>query len=218
MCTWCNVDSSCRIWLYDQISDIWSIVWCDSSSWTTYMCIHDMHLTYSCSSVDLLSLWLLLSQWVMNESFRSLLLSWVRLFLEFSDFHEVSRYSLSAFNDFLLIVHVNCSAHLMYQHCEDSLWYAHQVHNFFCSFLSLFQICSCIWTDCMKKDVFATQLAKRHDQISLTCWHVCYFLKNLLDNLLLHLLYFFFVCYLYHDFAFLVKRWWSLFETLLSCW
>ncbi len=125
-------------------------------------------------------------------------------------------YQLS--NDFLLIVHVNCSVHLMCQHCEDSLQYARQVCNFFCSFLSLFQICSCIWADCVKKDVFATQLAKRHDQISLTRWHVCYFLKNLLNDLLLHLLYFFFVCYFYHDFASFAKWQWSLFETLLSRW
>ncbi len=59
-------------------------------------------------------------------------------------------------NNFLLIACVDCSVHLMCQHCEDSSWYAHQVRNFFCSFLSLFQICSCIWTDCVKKDVFAT--------------------------------------------------------------
>ncbi len=122
------------------------------------------------------------------------------------------------FNDFLLIAHVDCSAHLMCQHCEDLLWYARQVHNFFCSFLSLFQICLCIWADCVKKDVFATQLAKRHNQILLTCWHVCYFLKNLLNDLLLHLLYFFSVCYLYHDFAFLAKQQWSFSETLLLRW
>ena len=122
-------------------------------------------------------------------------------------------YQLS--NDFLLIAHVDCSAHLMCQHCECSLQYARWVRNFFCSFLSLFQICSCVWADCMKKDVFATQLAKRHDQILLTHWHVCYSLKNLFNNLLLHLLYFFSVCYLYHDFAFLAKRWWFLSETLL---
>ena len=125
-------------------------------------------------------------------------------------------YQLS--NDFHLIVHVNCSVHLMCQHCECSSWYARQVHNFFCSFLNLFQICSCIWTDCMKKDVFATQLTKKHDQILLTCWHVCYFLKKLLDYFLLHLLYFFSVCYLYYDFTFLAKRWWFLFETLFFHW
>ncbi len=87
-----------------------------------------------------------------------------------------------SFNDFLLIAHVDCSVHLMCQHCEDSSWYAHQVCIFFCSFLSLFQICSCIWADCVKKDVFATQLAKKHDQILLIHWHICYFLKNLLDD------------------------------------
>ncbi len=121
-------------------------------------------------------------------------------------------------NNFLLIAHVNCSAHLMCQHCKDSSRYAHQVHNFFCSFLSLFQICLCIWADCVKKDVFAIQLAKRHDQISLTHWHICYSLKNLLNDLLLHLLYFFSVCYLYHDFTFLAKRRQFLSETLLSRW
>ncbi len=125
-------------------------------------------------------------------------------------------YQLS--NDFLLIVHVDCSAHFMCQHCKDSLQYACQVCNFFYSFLSLFQICLCIWVDCVKKDVFATQLAKRHDQILLTHWHVCYSLKNLLNNLLLHLLYFFFVCYLYHDFTSLAKRQRFLSETLLSHW
>ncbi len=125
-------------------------------------------------------------------------------------------YQLS--NDFHLITYVDCSMHFMCQHCEDSSWYARQVCNFFCSFLSLFQICSCIWADCMKKDVFATQLAKRHDQISLTHWHVCYSLKNLLDDLLLHLLYFFSVCYLYHDFASLAKRRWLFSEMLLSHW
>ncbi len=122
------------------------------------------------------------------------------------------------FDNFLLIVHVDCSMHFMCQHSKDLSQYVYQVHNFFCSFLSLFQICSCIWADCMKRDVFITQLAKRHDQISLTHWHVCYFLKNLLNDLLLHLLYFFFVCYLYHDFAFLVKQQWSFSEMLLSHW
>ncbi len=33
----------------------------------------------------------------------------------------------------------------------------------------------------MKSNVFAFQLAKKHDQISLLYWHICYFLKNLLD-------------------------------------
>ncbi len=50
-------------------------MWCDSSSWTAHMRIHDMHLAYSCSSVDSSLLRLLSSWWVMNESFRSLLLS-----------------------------------------------------------------------------------------------------------------------------------------------
>ncbi len=122
------------------------------------------------------------------------------------------------FNNFHLIIHVNCSMHFMCQHCKCSSWYVHWVCNFFCSFLSLFQICSCIWADCVKRDVFATQLVKRHDQISLTHWHVCYFLKNLLDNLLLHLLYFFSVCYFYHDFTSFAKWWWFLFEMLLSHW
>ena len=65
----------------------------------------------------------------------------------------------------------------MCQHCEDLSRYARQVHNFFCSFLSLFQICSCIWADCVKKNVFVTQLAKRHNQISLTRWYICYLLR-----------------------------------------
>ncbi len=127
---------------------------------------------------------------------------------------HVILYQLS--NDFLLIVYVNCNAHFMCQYCEDSSQYARQVHNFFCLFLSLFQICSCIWTNCVKKDVFTTQLVKRHNQISLTHWHIYYSLKNLLDDLLLHLLYFFSVCYFYHDFAFFAKWWWSFFEMLLS--
>ena len=125
-------------------------------------------------------------------------------------------YQLS--NNFLLITCVDCSAHLIYQHCKDSSQYACQVYNFFCLFLSLFQICLSIWTDCIKKDVFVTQLAKKHDQISLIHWHICYSLKNLLNDFLLHLFYFFFVCYLYHDFSFLAK-WQRLFsEMLLSRW
>ncbi len=222
---WCLSMHLTQCWFFLQNLIMWS------NSWHLKHCVMQqfflnslhVHSWYAFSILTFISWFIIASiaifmmsnEWVFSL-FATFLNQTILKIFRFLWSFALFFYQLS--NDFLLIAYVDCSVHLMCQHCKCSLQYARQIHNFFCSFLSLFQICSCIWTDCMKKDVFATQLAKKHDQISLIHWHICYFLKNLFNDLLLHLLYFFSVCYLYHDFTFLAKWQWLFSEMLLSRW
>ncbi len=67
-----------------------------------------------------------------------------------------------SFNNLFLIAHVYCSVYFMCQYCKDLTCYTCWTRDFFCSCLSLFQICMSIWADCVKRNVITTQLAKWH--------------------------------------------------------
>jgi len=101
-----NVSNSTRCWFKFKMSTwnstqwsvyICNIKWCNRSFQTVHINIFDMSLTCFRSLVDssLLrsrSLW-----WATSKFSHFQLLSWVRLFLESLDFHEVLHYLLSVF-------------------------------------------------------------------------------------------------------------------------
>jgi len=151
----------------------------------------------------LLFLW-----WVINESFHFLLFSWIRLFLESLDFHEVLHYlfiNLSMIIFWLLVsvvMHISCANIIKLQramHADFMISFIY-IYNFF-RFAQASKLTAC--------KAMSLLLSLQSDIIR-SFWSA-----NLLNSFFLYPFYFSSVCYFNHDFLFLAKRWQTVLEALL---